>query len=78
MLVCGDSLDPARRNGREPVAMDEALQMVSEPTLAVIRACAGQGANMWDMCRHWTHRRVPRRNVSVADEDVGSFEWGCM
>ena len=34
MLVCGASLDPARRNG--------VLQLVSEPTLAVTRACAGQ------------------------------------
>ena len=43
MLVCGDSLDPARRNSREPVAVAGALQMVSELTLAVTRACAGQG-----------------------------------
>ena len=42
MLVCGDSLDPARRNGREPMAVAGALRMVLEPTLAVTRACAGQ------------------------------------
>ena len=57
------------------------FQLVSEPTLAVTRACAGQApghvghgsalscANMWNMCRHWTHRRVPRGEVPGLDVD---------
>jgi hypothetical protein len=60
------------------------LHLVSEPTLAVTHACAGQGSGMWRMarpvvahdmaCQHWTHVRVRRGDVPclrLTDEDVG-------
>src|SRR5664279_4789702 len=68
------------------------LHLVSEPTLAVTQACAGQGrghvghgsalrcADMWNMCRHWTHGRVPRGEVpglGLTDEGVGLLR-GCV
>jgi len=58
VLVCGSSLDPARRNG--------VLQLVSEPTLAVIRACAGQvrGHVAHGTCgSSWHTVRVARRGT---------------
>ena len=67
------------------------LQVVSEPTLAVTRACAGQwrtcGAwrvwpgvdTAWHMCRHWTHKRMPRGDVPdlwLIDEDIDLLRVG--
>ena len=67
------------------------LQVVSEPTLAITRVCAGQWRDMWSMahvarsghdmamCRHWTHRRVPRGDVPglwLIDEDVDLLRVG--
>ena len=56
-----------------------ALQMVSEPTLAVIRACAGQCANMGEPCVRTGRTDVCQEGTFLwADEDVGSFEWVCV
>ena len=79
VLVCGDSLDPARRNGRKPVVVAGALQngIRADPRGymgvcgSVARTCGTcVGTGRTDVCQEGTFR--------WADEDVDSFEWGCM
>jgi hypothetical protein len=63
VLVCGASLEILKScQGNRPAhGVVGVLHLVSEATLAVTRACAGQVRTCgpsWHMGRHWTHGRV--------------------
>src|SRR3954471_22214933 len=78
MLVCGDSLDPARRTlgtggcGRGVTngirADPRGYTGVCGSVARTCGTCVGTGHT--DVCQGGT--------FLWADEDIGSFEWGCM
>ena len=60
------------------MAVAGALQMVSESTLAVTRTC-GSDARTCGTCVGTERTNVYQGGTFLwADEDIGSFEWGCM